>query len=445
MAMTTESDNSAHSAGTVTIVRAGHLLTMGDAGDVADGAVAFDAAGVILAVGTSLDVAASFPGATIVGEQHDIVLPGFVNAHDHLSEGLISGLGERMSLYEWLKCLIKPIGPHLTRELAQTATLLKTVEMLQSGVTCVNDMFVHSNTGSNATLGVVDGLQAAGLRGISSFGAHDLPGWTPVAALMSEHEALAERCGSSPLVDFRLGIATLNGASDDLLDATVAAGVDNGWKLHTHLAEVREEITESRVTYGMNSLERADRHGILDLDPIFAHCVWVNEADIETLRRRGLSIVHNPLANMILASGVCPVPRLRAAGMAVGLGTDGSGSNDSHDMLQVMKMAALMQKVHHLDPSVLNARDVVRMATIEGARALRLDASIGSLDVGKQADVVRFTGLSPTLAYIHDPYQQLVYCAAASAVSDVWVAGVHVVAEGEVTTVDIGTVVADAR
>ena len=126
---------------------------------------------------------------------------------------------------------------------------------------------------------------------------------------------------------------------------------------------------------------------------------------------------------MILASGVCPVPRLRAAGIPVALGTDGAASNDSHDMLQVMKCAALIQKLHHLDPLALSARDVLTMATIEGARALRIDHRVGSLEIGKQADVVRFAGDGVRLAYVHDPYQQLVFCAGPDDVADVWVAG----------------------
>jgi 5-methylthioadenosine/S-adenosylhomocysteine deaminase len=178
---------------------------------------------------------------------------------------------------------------------------------------------------------------------------------------------------------------------------------------------------------------------------IFAHCIWVNEPDIGVLTQRGATVAHNPVSNMILASGVCPVPRLRAAGIPVALGTDGAGSNDSHDMLQVMKCAALVQKLHHLDALSLTARDVLTMATIEGARALRLDHRVGSLEVGKQADVVRFAGDGVRLAYVHDPYQQLVFCAAPDDVADVWVAGHHVLASRKLITAGEADIVAEAR
>ncbi len=438
--------DSARDGGLVTVARAGHVLTMGPKGDIADGAVAFDGAdGLIRAVGGHSTVRAAFPEASTVGDSRDVLVPGLVNAHDHLSEGLISGIGETMSLYEWQQRLIRPVGPHLTREMARAGTLLKGAEMIRSGITCVNDMFVHANPGSLASLGVADGLEEIGLGGVICFGAHDLPDPLPMSALLEEHEALSERLSQSENVGFRLGIATIHAQTNQLFDASVKLAARHGWKVHTHLAEVREEITEARLAYGTNTLGRGVSAGLLDLDVIFAHCIWVNEPDIDVLTRHASSIVHNPLANMILASGVCPVPRLRAAGIPVALGTDGAGSNDSHDMLQVMKCASLVQKLHHLDPLALTARDVITMATIEGARALRIDDRLGSLEVGKQADVVRFAGDGVRLAYVHDPYQQLVFCAGPDDVADVWVAGRHVLANRRLTTVDEAAVVSEAR
>ena len=199
------------------------------------------------------------------------------------------------------------------------------------------------------------------------------------------------------------------------------------------------------MMYGHNTVARAKAFGLLDLNTIYAHCIWVSEADIETLAGHRVAVCHNPLANMILASGAVPRPRLRSAGIPVGLGTDGAASNDSHDMLQVLKCAALLQKVHHLDPLALTARDVVRMGTIEGARALHLDDRIGSLEVGKQADVIRFTGHSARLAYIHDPYQQLVHCAGPQDVVDVWIAGRPIVAAGSLVSADPVLIVEQGR
>ncbi len=430
----------------VVVVTAGHVLTMGPQGDLVDGAVAFDpTSGAILDVGPSGDVLAKYEGADVSGSAVDIVTPGFVNAHDHLSEGLISGMGESMSLFEWAERLIRPVAARHTRETARVGTLLKGAEMLMSGITCVNDMFVHTNPGSGASLGVVDGLEAIGLRGVVSFGAEDIPDAMPIDVALAEHADLAEASARTSTVSFRLGVGTILGQTDQLLAASVELAREKEWAIHTHLAEVREEITASRIRFGKNTLDWALEQGLLDADVIFAHCIWMNERDIETLCANGATVVHNPVSNMILASGVCPVPRLRSAGIPVALGTDGAASNDSHDMLQVMKCAALLQKLEHLDAMALSARDVMEMATIEGARALRLDREIGSIEPGKRADLVRFSGAGVRLAYIHDPYQQLVYGASPQDVGDVWVDGRRVVADGRLCSMDEASIIGEAR
>jgi 5-methylthioadenosine/S-adenosylhomocysteine deaminase len=428
------------------VVRSAHVLTMGPLGDLTDGAVAFSPSdGTITAVGPASEVLAACPGAQVVRQAGAIVMPGLVNAHDHLSEGLISGLGETMTLYEWQRRLIGPVGPVMNREYARAGAMVKAAEMALSGVTCVNDMFVHANPGSMASLGSVDGLEEIGLRSVVCFGAHNLVVPIPDGLILDEHQALAERCADSALATFRMGIAALYAQTDSLLTASVTESRRQAWAVHTHLAEVKEEITDARISYGTNTLGRAHAFGLLDLDTIFAHCVWLTEPDVSLLASHPAAVAHNPLANMILGSGVCPVPRLRQAGVPVGLGTDGAASNDSHDMLQVLKCAALLQKLHHLDPSVLTARDVARMGTIEGARALRLDDKIGSLEPGKCADIIQLTGESPRLAYIHDPYQQLVYCAGPGDVANVWVNGRQVVRDHALVTVPERDVVAQAR
>jgi cytosine/adenosine deaminase-related metal-dependent hydrolase len=213
----------------VTIVRGGNVLTMGPAGDFRDGAVVLSAgSGTIQAVGPFEEVLSAFPDAPVVGDERDIVLPGFINGHDHLSEALISGLGETLNLYEWIERVIRPVGPFLDFEKARVGTLLKGIEMLQSGITCVNDMFVHRNPGSNASLGVVDGLQELGMRGVVSFGADDLPDRVPIPVLMAEHEALARLAADTELIEFRMGISTIQTQSDELLDVSIAAARRRG-------------------------------------------------------------------------------------------------------------------------------------------------------------------------------------------------------------------------
>ena len=427
-----------------TVVRGGHVLTMGPDGDIAGGAVAF-AGGEILAVGGFQEVAGRFPDAEVVGDDLGVVLPGLVNAHTHLSEALIPGMGEDLTLFEWGARLVTPAGRHLTREMARVGTMLKGAELLLGGVTTVNDMFCHTNMGSLASLGVVDGLEAMGLRGVVSFGAEDAFDPHPAAAFLDEHRALADRCAAAALVGFRLGVGTLLGQSDELLVASARAAGEHGWAVHTHLAEVREELVQARLRWGRSTVERAADAGLLGVPVLAAHCVWVDGDEIAALAAAGASAVHNPVANMILASGVCPVPALRAAGIPVGLGTDGAASNDSQNMLEAVKAAALLQKVARLDPRALTAGDVLAMATLEGARCLGLDGVVGSLTPGRRADVVRFGADRPGLANVHDPRQQVVYAASAADVADVWVDGERRVMDGELVGHDLAALVRASR
>jgi 5-methylthioadenosine/S-adenosylhomocysteine deaminase len=427
-----------------TVVRGGHVLTMGPAGDLTDGAVAF-AGREVLAVGAFAEVAGAFPEAEVVGDDRGVVLPGLVNAHTHLSEALIPGMGEDLTLFEWIDRVVGPAGRHLTREMARVGAMLKGAELLLSGVTCVNDMFCHTNMGSLASLGAVDGLELMGLRGLVAFGAEDAFDPQPVAPFLDEHDALAERCAGADRVGFRLGVGTVLGQSDELLAASAHAATGHGWAVHTHLAEVREEVVQARRRWGRTTAERAAEVGLLEVPVLAAHCIWVRQAEIRALADAGVTAVHNPVANMILGSGVCPVPALRAAGIPVGLGTDGAASNDSQNMLEAVKAAALLQKLARLDPAALTASDVLAMATLEGARALGLDGLVGSLEPGKRADLVRLRADRPGLANVHDPRQQVVYCTSPADVADVWVDGRRRVADGGLVDHDLAGLVEASR
>jgi 5-methylthioadenosine/S-adenosylhomocysteine deaminase len=430
----------------VSIVRGRYLLTMGSDGDVDDGAVAF-AGGKVLEVGPFAELAARHPDAEVTGDGHGMVLPGLVNAHTHLSEALIPGMGEDLPLLPWIEQIVGPAGRHLTREMARVGAMLKGAELLLSGVTCVNDMFCHTNMGSLASLGSVDGLEAVGLRGLVAFGPEDVApdDRHPVAAFLAEHEALADRCAASPLVGFRLGVGTVLGQTDELLAASARAAREHGWAVHTHLAEVREEVREARRRWGRTAVQQAAEVGLLDVPVVAGHGIWVTRPEIDLLASARVAVVHNPVANMILGSGVCRLAALRGAGIAVGIGTDGAASNDSQNMLEAVKVAALLQKVRKLDPAVVGAGDVLAMATLEGARALRLDDQVGSLEPGKRADVVRLRGDRPGLANIHDPHQQVVYCTSPADVADVWVDGERRVADGRLVDHDLAALVESSR
>lgn len=431
------------------LIRGAWVLSMGQSGPIRDGAVRI-ADGKVQAVGSFEDLMALTPDVKVFGDGTGIVIPGLINGHTHFSEALVTGMGSELTLFEWGRHIVTPVGENIDAAMAEEGTVLKAAEMLRSGITYVNDMFVHSNPGSRASLGVVKGLERSGLRGAVSFGAENaLDGVTAtepmsVSEIMDEQLELAQAAAEAPGVDFRYGIGTLLGQTDKLLQTGIAACNDHGWGVHTHLAEVREEVIHASLRWGERTIDHADAIGLFDMPLVGGHAIWLTERDIAALAEYGVAVVHNPVANMILGSGVCPVQRLRNSGVRVGLGTDGAASNDSQNMLEAVKAAALLQKIDALDPSVISAEDVLTMATIEGARALDIDARTGSLEPGKDADVVLLQG-TEEIAAIHDPYQQVVYCSSPQSVSDVWVGGRRLVADRDVVTVDRERQIARSR
>ncbi len=429
------------------LIRGAWVLTMAPGADpIRDGALLIGSGGEIAAVGPYEELVARNPDVAVVGDGNGVVMPGMVNAHTHLTECLIPGMGEDAVLFEWFERVVNPVGRVIDREEVALGTRLKAVEMLGSGITTVNDMSCHRNMGSLATLGAVDGLAWAGMRGVVSFGAEDIYDEAPgPEAFIAEHEALAERTAAEPLIGFRCGVGTVLGLSDSLFEHTVAACRAHGWGVHTHLSEVREEVTGARLRYGATTIEHAGREGLLDAETIAAHCIWCTERDIGMLARHDVAVAHNPVANMLLGNGVCPVPRLRSEGITIALGTDGAASNDNQDMFGVIKTTGLLHKVNTMDPTVITAREVLAMATLDGARALGIDDVTGSLEAGKRADVVLLDGNTPELATIHDPWQQVVYCATARCVSDVWIDGHRRVQDGAVRGVDVPALAGEAR
>jgi len=433
---------------TITLVRAGHVLTMGALGDLTDGAVVITDE-FITDVGPFAELSSKHPAAKLVGDPYGIVIPGLVNAHTHMSEALIPGMAENLSIWVWGARLITPATSHLTREMARVGTLFRGAELIRSGVTTVNDMFCHSNPSDFASLGVVDGLEELGLRGVVAFGAEDVA-WgslpaLPVPRVIEEHQALAERCAAATRIGFRLGVGTILGQTDALLESSAELARSMGKGIHTHLAEAREEKTAAQLRWAKSTVLRADEVGILAADCVAAHGIWLSAAEMELIAARKAAIIYNPTANMILASGVCPLGSLAFRGVSLGFGTDGMASNDSQNMIEVMKLGALLQKVHWQDPEAADARQLLRMATIEGARSLGLHAVTGSLEPGKRADLVRFDGSSFGAAIVHDPYQQLVYGAAPESIADVWVDGRRLLAAGMFASFDPRSMVPKVR
>ncbi|MDQ2678826.1 MAG: amidohydrolase family protein [Actinomycetota bacterium] len=401
---------------------------------IADGAVLVRG-NSIAEVGTWSELSAQHPGAVVHGGPHDIVSPGFVNTHGHFSEGLITGIASDVTLWEWLHVLIRRVDPHIDRSKAFLGTQLAGIQMLRSGVTTANDMFVCHPGDEPITPAVVDALDELGLRGVLSFGAGDRDG-PGIGAQFDEHEALREATGRSALCTFRVGIGALGGQSDEMFARSVGYAVDGDHGVHIHIQEVREEVTATFERTGRTVVGHCAHEGLFAAPTLAAHCVWVDRADRRLLAEHRVGVAHNPVANMILASGVAPVTEMLDAGIDVGIGVDGAASNDSQDFLAALKAAPLLARVHHQQATAMSAREAWELGTIGGARALRMQDTIGSIEVGKRADLVLFDGRSPALANVHDPYQAIVFVAGSREVAEVWVDGEPSVLDGDVVRVD---------
>jgi len=218
-----------------------------------------------------------------------------------------------------------------------------------------------------------------------------------------------------------------------------------GRGIHTHLAEVREEKTAAQLRWGKSTVEHAADVGILGANCVAGHGVWLSTAEMELIAEKEAAIIYNPTANMILASGVCPLASLAQAGVSLAIGTDGMASNDSQNMIEVLKIGALLQKVHGQNPEAADARQILRMGTIGGASALGLGDMTGSLEPGKRADLVRFDGDSFGAAVVHDAYQQIVYGAGPESVADVWVDGRRLLESGAFVSGDPKSLVPKVR
>ncbi len=426
-----------------TLVRGAHIITSATPEVITDGAVRI-VGEMIDDVGTWVELSTRYPGDSVTGGPHDIVTPGFVNTHGHFSEALVAGIAEQYTLWEWIQNVILAINPVLNHEMAYVGTLLSSMQMLRSGITTANDMFVCAPVNGPITPGVVAALDEIGLRGVVSFGASDL-GPASIPMVMDEHAALLEAARASRLCRFRVGVAALGSQTDEMFLNTTDLAVNGGHGVHIHLQEIRDEVTATRNLHGVTPIAHCERVGTFNAPTLAAHCVWVDAADRDILAANGVGVAHNPVANMILASGVCPVPELRRLGIDVGMGVDGPASNDSQNYLETMKSAVLLQRIEHLEATALGARDVLRMATIEGAAALELDHIVGSIETGKQADLVVFDGDAPALVNVHDPFQKIAYCSSPTDVKQVWVAGERSVDDGEITNVDQTEVVARSR
>lgn len=396
------------------LIKDGYVITMDPERRVLEhGSVAIEGDRIV-AVGKDIRERAE----VLVDAQGKAVLPGLINAHTHLSMTLLRGVADDMSLMEWLETRIWPIEKHLTAADCYVGALLGCLEMIKSGTTCFADQYFYMEDVARA-------VEEAGIRGVLSYGIIELDDPKRRESELRAGEKLIKECHgkANGRVLTMFGPHAAYTCSPECLAQVKELAGKYGIGIHTHIAETEEEVGKIMKKYGKRPLEHLDAIEFLGPEVLAAHCVCLTEQEIGVIRDRGVKPVHNPVSNMKTASGVAPVPEMLAAGIPVALGTDGAASNNSLDMFNEMKFAALLNKVHKLDPTAVPAQAVLEMATINGAIALGLEKEIGSLEVGKKADLVLIDLKKPHLAPLHNVVSHLVYSAVGSDVDTVIVDG----------------------
>jgi len=424
------------------LVTGGTIVTMdGDRRIIENGEIAVRG-DTIVGVGQ----APLFPKGVIAKQKIDaggkLLLPGFINGHTHVPMTLFRGLHDDVTLDDWLRKYIFPAeAKNVTEEFVRWGTRLAAAEQIRSGVTTFADMYYFENA-------VAEETKAAGMRGVlgETFIDFPAPDNKTEDEMLAYTEKFLKRWQGDPLIHAAPAPHSICTCSRKTLQDAAALARKYQAPILIHVAEMKKELDDSRLQNGTTPVQYLEKLGILGPEVIAAHCIFVDEADRKILAERKVGCVHNPSSNMMLASGVSPVPEMRAAGIAVGLGTDGpAGSNNDLDLMEEMDLAAKLAKITKMDPLALNAKAVVEMATIDGARALHMEKEIGSLEPGKKADVLIIALDAPNAVPMYDIYAQLAYALKASDVETVVIGGRTVMRDRKLLTVDERAAIAKAR
>jgi 5-methylthioadenosine/S-adenosylhomocysteine deaminase len=423
------------------IVVNGTLVTMDhDRRVINDAGVAVEH-GRIVAVGTSRDILGMYTAPERVDASGKIIVPGLINGHTHIPMTLFRGLADDLDLQDWLTKYIFPAeAKNVTEEFVRVGTRLGLAEMIRGGTTTYCDMYYFEDA-------IADETAKAGVRGVLGETVIDFP----VADNKTNAEAMAyverfvQKWKGHELIVPAVAPHAPYTVSEEHLKAIHAFSDRTGAPIVTHISETKREVDDSVKAKGASPVDYLSRIGFLNDHVIAAHMVWPSDSEIQILKRTGVGVVHNPQSNMKLASGVAPVPKMMAAGLRVGLGTDGAASNNDLSMWEEMDTAAKLHKVFSGDPKVMSAEEAFALATIGGATALHMEREIGSIEKGKRADLVLVDRDALNQIPLYNVYSDLVYANKASDVQTVIINGKIVMRDRRLLTLDEAAIKEGAR
>ena len=424
------------------IVAGDYIVTMDDAATVHTGsAVAIDD-GVIIAIGPAAEINATYQAAQTLEGQDRIVMPGLVNGHSHAAMTLLRGVADDLALMDWLNNYIFPAEVEFVdAEFVRVGTELACWEMIRGGTTTFVDMYYYPDV-------IADVVDSCGMRALVSATVIDQrspDAEGAVDSIQKGSEFVKRWKDKNSRITPIFGPHANYTLNAEQLRATREAALEFGVPISIHMSESPFEVQYSIDTFGMTSIELFESIGFFDGPTIAAHVVWPTEAEIPILAERKVGVIHNPTSNMKIASGISPVTDMLRAGVRVGLGTDGAASNNDLDMWEEMRLAALLQKVEQMNPEVMSAGTVLDMATSGGATAIGLGDDIGSLEIGKRADLIQVAFDDVHHVPTYDVISHLVYVNDEQDVASVIVDGKVLMLEREILTIDTERVAEEAR
>ena len=385
----------------------------------------------IISVGS---VPSGFEADRVIDASHSIVLPGFVNAHCHLSMVLLRNYADDLDLFTWLHEKIWPIEAKFTREHVYMSSLLGSAELIRSGVTSFADMYFFPEETCRA-------VEKAGIR--ASIGADFMGDAEKIGRKLPGFQKLFDNWHGRDHGRIRIDTAPHSAytLTPEALQMAIGFAKKNKTAIHIHIAESKSESKEIYKRYGLTPVEYLERAGLFDNKVYAAHCVHLSDNDLEILKRSGIVPVHNPTSNLKLGNGIAPVPQMFAKGISPALGTDGASSNNNLNMFEEIHLAAIIHKGNTGDPTAVSAYEALQMATINGARALGIENICGSLTPGKDADIVFLDTGGTHLQPMHDPIAALAYSAQASDVHFTMCSGRILMEDREIKTFNEGEVI----
>jgi len=367
----------------------------------------------------------------IIDGHGKVVMPGLVNCHTHLAMTLFRGIAEDQPLEKWLKQTIWPLEAKLKPRDVHDGALLGCLELIKGGTTTFADMYFHEDR-------VAKAVEKAGLRAVLAQGILEAGVSRRGEKMLQDSINFARKYKgyAGGRVTVQLGPHAVYTCSLDLLAKVRQKASDLNVGVHIHLAELEETVNQTKQKHGFTEVELLEKIAFLGPDILAAHCIHLTQKEMQLLAKHNVKVSYNPVANMKLAQGTAKIKDLLDLGVTVGVGTDGPASNNNLDMFQSMKVAALLQKQYYKDSTVLPAQTVLKLATIDGAKALGLEKTVGSLEVGKKADIILIDFKKPHLTPVHDPYANIVYSACGSDVDTVIVDGKILMENKNVKTLD---------